>query len=137
MITTASAQFKITGWDETPYKEFENGAKLTRATVTQAYEGDLIAHGEVEFLMSHIADGTATFVGYELVTGELSGNKGTFIIQHIGTFGGSGACSSWTIAPNSGTGELTGISGQGNYTATSETVEMPFSYEFDAVASAD
>lgn len=41
----------------------------------------------------------------------------------------NGACSNWTILPDSGTGELIGISGQGSYSATAETVDMPFSYE--------
>ena len=131
MATKVNVQFKITGWDENPYQEFEDGAKLTKATVSQAYEGDLVGKSEIEFLMSHTANGTASFVGMELVTGTLSGKKGTFIIQHIGTFGaqGAGACSEWTIIPDSGTDDLVGISGKGSYTANTETVQMPFSYE--------
>lgn len=131
MKIEANSTFSITGWDENSYKEFKNGAKLTKATVSQAYEGDLIGEGEVEFLMSHASNGTASFVGIELVNGTLSGKKGTFIIQHIGTFGSKGACSNWTILPDSGTGELTSISGQGSYSATAKTVDMPFSYEIN------
>ncbi|MEE9337488.1 MAG: DUF3224 domain-containing protein [Methylococcaceae bacterium] len=129
MKVEVNSTFSVTGWDENSYKEFENGAKLTKAKVSQAYKGDLIGEGEVEFLMSHTSNGTASFVGMELVNGSLSGKKGTFIIQHIGTFGSKGACSNWTILPDSGTGELIGISGQGSYSATAETVDMPFSYE--------
>jgi len=129
MEIETSCTFKITGWDENPYKEFENGAKLTKAKVSQAYEGDLSGEGSVEFLMSYASHGTAHFVGIELITGTLSGKTGTFIVQHIGTFDSNGACSKWTILPDSGTGELTGISGKGSYAATAETVEMPFSYE--------
>lgn len=129
MTTQANCSFKITGWDEEPYAEFENDAKLTRATVTQDYEGDLVGQGAVEFLMSHTGKGTANFVGIERVTGSLSGVAGSFLIQHVGTFGAGGAVSEWTILPDSGTGGLAGISGQGGYTAASEAVSMPFRYE--------
>jgi len=128
MKTEISCTFKITGWDEIPYKEFDNGSKLTKAKVSQAYEGELSGEGSVEFLMSYASNGTANFVGIELVTGILSGKSGGFIIQHIGTFGANGASSNWTILPNSGTDELTGISGEGSYEATGESVVMPFSY---------
>lgn len=134
METKANCTFKITGWDEKPYKEFGNGAKLTRAAVSQAYEGDLSGESSVEFLMSHAANGTADFVGMELVTGTLSGKTGTFMIQHVGTFGKKGACSNWTILSGSGTGELIGICGQGSYAATAEVVDMLFSYEIKSNA---
>ncbi len=129
MRIEANCTFQVTGWDENPYEEFEDGSKLTKAKVSQRYEGDLSGEGSVEFLMSHATNGTASFVGLELITGTLSGKTGSFIIQHIGTFDSNGACSSWTILSESGTGELAGICGKGNYAATGATVEMPFSYE--------
>lgn len=57
MKTETSCIFKITGWDETPYKELDNGAKLTKAKVSQAYEGELSGEGSVEFLMSYASNG--------------------------------------------------------------------------------
>jgi len=128
MPDQAQCTFKITGWDEKPYKEFEDGAKLTRAQISQTYEGDLVGESTVEFLMSHAADKTAHFIGFEHVTGSLAGKTGSFIIQHVGTYGSTGAQSNWKILPDSGTDALIGITGQGSYTATSETVSMPFSY---------
>ncbi len=129
MKIEANCTFQVAGWDENPYEEFEDGSKLTKAKVSQLYEGDLSGEGSVEFLMSHAANGTASFVGLELIVGTLSGKTGSFIIQHIGTFDSNGACSNWTILPESGTGELAGICGEGSYAATSATVKMPFSYE--------
>ncbi len=130
MSTQVDCIFKVTGWDEKPYQEFEDGAKLTRAKVTQAYEGALIGEGSVEFLMSHAADGTAVFVGMELVQGTLAGKSGSFVIQHAGTYDSRGARSTWSIAPGSGTGELAGITGAGSYVATSKSVPVSFSYDF-------
>ena len=118
MKKKTNCTFKITVWEENSYKEFNSGAKLTKAKVSQAYDGELTGEGLVEFLMSYAPNGTANFVGVELVTGTLSDKSGSFIIQHVGTFGSNGACSNWTILPNSGTDELSGISGEGSYEAT-------------------
>ncbi len=86
MSTEASCTFKVTGWDEKPYQEFEGGAKLTRAKVSQAYQGAINGEGLVEFLMSYAASGTASFVGMELVKGTVAGKSGSFVIQHVGTY---------------------------------------------------
>jgi hypothetical protein len=129
MSTEANCTFKVTAWDEKPYQEFEGGAKLTRAKVSQAYQGAILGEGFVEFLMSHSANGTASFVGMELVKGTVAGKSGSFVIQHVGTYDSGGARSSWSIAPGSGIGELTGITGKGSYVATSESVPVSFSYD--------
>ena len=130
MVTDAKATFKVTGWDEKPYQEFEGGAKLTRAKVTQAYQGDIIGTGEVEFLMSYAAIGTASFVGVELVQGTIAGKSGSFVMQHVGTYDSGGARSDWSIVPGTGIGGLAGITGKGSYAATSETVSVAFIYGF-------
>ena len=130
MSTEASCTFKVITWDEKPYQEFEGGAKLTRAKVSQAYQGAINGEGLVEFLMSHAANGTASFVGMEWVKGTVAGKSGSFVIQHAGTFDSGGARSNWSIVPGSGNGELAGITGKGSYIATSESVPVTFSYEF-------
>ena len=130
MITEAKATFKITGWDEKPYQEFEGGAKLTRAKVTQAYQGEISGTGEVEFLMSYAVNGTASFVGVELVKGTIAGKSGSFVIQHVGTYDSGGARSVWSIVPGTGIGGLAGITGKGSYAATAESVPVTFSYDF-------
>ena len=129
MKKQSTCTFKITGWDEKPYREFENGAKLTRAKVSQAYQGAIVGEGSIEFLMSHASDGSASFVGLELVTGTLDGKAGSFVIQHVGTYDSGGARSNWSIVPGSGSGELIGVTGNGGYIATSKSVPVSFSYE--------
>ena len=129
MHTHTSCSFEITGWDEQPYQTFENGAKLTRAKVTQAYQGAVDGEGTVEFLMAHAADGTASFVGLERVEGTVHGKSGGFVVRHVGTYDSGGARSDCSIVPGSGSRELTGITGQGSYVATGKSVPMSFSYE--------
>lgn len=69
MTTEANCTFTVTAWDEKPYQEFEGGAKLTRAKVSQAFQDTISGEGLVEFLMSHSTEGTASFAGIDLVKG--------------------------------------------------------------------
>lgn len=128
MKTQAECTFEITGWDEQPYQTFENGARLTRAKVTQAYHGAIDGEGAVEFLMAHTADGTASFVGIERIAGTVQGKSGSFVIRHVGTYDSAGARSEWSVVSGSGTDELTGLTGEGCYVATGKSVPVSFSY---------
>jgi hypothetical protein len=116
-MATATGTFSITSWDEQPYQEREGGAKLTRASVTQAFSGDLAGEGSVQWLMSYAPDGTAAFVGMQLVSGTLGGRTGSFVIQDTGAFEGGVARGQWTVVGGSGAGDLAGITGRGGFEA--------------------
>jgi hypothetical protein len=117
MSKQSRASFDVESWDEQPILAAEGGAKVTRASVTMRFEGDLAGTGSVEWLMSYEDDGTATFVGLERVVGELDGRSGSFVLQHVGRFDGELAQASLTVLSGSGTGELTGLSGTGTLEA--------------------
>ena len=63
MRMTANARFAITTWDEKSYSEGQDQPKLTRASVTKTYTGDIEGEGQVEYLMMYRGDGTAAIVG--------------------------------------------------------------------------
>ena len=69
----------------------------------------------------------AGYVAMERVTGKLNGRTGTFILQHSGTMKSGAFELSVTVVPDSGTGELKGISGKMNIIIT----EGKHFYEFD------
>lgn len=83
-----------------------------RFSLDKQYHGDLEATSKGEMLSAGKPP-TAGAVALEKVTGKLNGRSGTFVLQHNGMME-QGRTSSWTIvvAPGSGTGELTGISGK-------------------------
>jgi hypothetical protein len=56
--------------------------------------------------------GSAGYVALEQVTGTLAGRSGTFYLQHTGTMNRSVPTLSITVVPDSGTGELEGLTGQ-------------------------
>ena len=127
---TAHARFAIKAWDEKPYREISGQPKLTKATVTKTYSGDLEGDGQVEYLMVYRADGKATFVGMEQVTGTLGGKAGSFVLQRTGVFEDGQAKESYSIIPGSATGALQGLTGEGT-SSVGHGMEHPFVLSYD------
>jgi hypothetical protein len=122
----------VTSWDESTYEEFEETGKLTRATVPQVFSGDLEGEGVMEFLMCYPPDGAgiASFIGQERVAGTLAGRKGSFVSHGSGEFAGGEARWTWSVVPGSGTGALTGLSGEGKSVASGGMkIAVTFDYQ--------
>jgi hypothetical protein len=117
MPTIAKASFEIQAWDEETYQELAGDRKLTRASVKQVFSGDIEGAGSVEWLMCYRDQGQARFVGLQHVDGRLGDRSGSFVIETVGTFDGAEAKGSWNVIPDSGTDELTGLSGEGDFLA--------------------
>jgi len=132
MKKTANARFAIKNWDEKPYSEGPDLPKLTRASVTKTFTGDIEGEGHVEYLMMYRGDGSATFVGLERVVARLGGKKGTFVLQRLGVFEGGQAKESYSIIPGSGTGDLQGLRGDGS-TSVGHGMEHPFTLNYELV----
>ena len=120
MTTTVNTNFRIRGWDETPYDESKDGPNLSRASVKRTFAGDLQAESTTEYLMMHRQDGSASFVGLERVVGKLLGRLGSFVLQHRGVFESGTATTNWSVLAGSETGELSGIRGEGTYSVDHE-----------------
>ena len=117
-MSKATATFEVTNWDERPAVQADGGSKVTQASVTMSFSGDLEGDGSVEWLMAYAGDeNTASFVGLERVVGTLDGRDGTFVLQHTGTFDGAVAKAELAVVDGSGTGDLTGLTGTGAFEA--------------------
>ena len=130
MKKSANARFAIKTWDEKPYSEGPDLPKLTRATVTKTFTGDIEGEGQVEYLMMYGSDGWATFVGLERIVGRIAGKAGTFVLQRTGTFEGGVAKESYVVIPGSGTGELRGLVGEGT-SALGHGNEYPITLNYE------
>ena len=130
MKQKANARFAITNWDEKPYSEGESLPKLTRASVTKTYTGDIEGEGRVEYLMMYRADGSASFVGLERITGRVGGRSGRFVLQRTGVFEDGQAKESYSVIAGSGTGELQGLGGEGR-TTVGHGMEHPLTLEYE------
>jgi hypothetical protein len=115
-MTMLSGGFKVASWNEDAYDERE-GRRLTRASVSQRFEGDLAGEGAAEWLMAYEPGGTARFVGLQLVDGVLAGRRGTLVLETVGEFDGGMARWEARVVPGSATGELADLTGEGRFEA--------------------
>ncbi len=129
MTTSAHSRFTITGWEEKPFGEGQDLPKLTRASVTKAYRGDIEGEGLVEYLMMYRSDGSATFVGLERLVGRVGGRSGSFVLQRQGVFEGGLARENYSVVPGSGTGELRSLQGDG-MSSLGHGTEYPFTLSY-------
>ena len=72
--------------------------------------------------------GSGGYVAIEQVSGTLSGHTGTFVLQHSGTMTRGTLQLSITVVPDSGTGQLAGISGKLDITITNGKHFYDFEY---------
>jgi hypothetical protein len=71
--------------------------------------------------------GSAVYVALERVSGALGGRQGGFILVHLGIMNRGEPTLRLEVAPDSGTGELTGLTGQMKI----EISDGQHSYELD------
>jgi uncharacterized protein DUF3224 len=110
-------EFEVVSWDEDTYQKLEGERKLTKASVTQKFTGDLAGTGSVEWLMSYANDGKARFVGFQRIESTATGHTGSVVIESNGKFDGKKAAGTWSVLPGSGEGDLEGITGKGRFEA--------------------
>jgi hypothetical protein len=108
------ATFEIQGWDEQPFAEWDDG-KLTKASITKRYSGDIEGDAVLEYLLAYRPDGTAGFVGIERITGTVDGRDGALVVQQVGNFADGAAIATLTVL--GGSGELAGAGGSGDMKA--------------------
>ena len=113
----ATAVITVHKYEPSAYDQPAQGPVLTRIHVEESFAGDITGDGVVEFLQAARADGSASFVGIERVTGELSGRRGTFLLQDAGTVRDNIVSGDWFVIPGSGTDELAGLRGEGGFRA--------------------
>ncbi|HEX2621158.1 MAG TPA: DUF3224 domain-containing protein [Phototrophicaceae bacterium] len=133
---TATGSVEVKSWEEKTWdgKAWNevSGSKLTRAVVEQDFHGDLEATSRVEFEMFYPDDQSSTYIGLQQVTGSLGGKSGSFVLQINGTYAEGTAKSTFSVVPNSGSGELRGLKGTGSFISVDHTRSgFTFDYELE------
>jgi hypothetical protein len=129
----AAGSIEVTGWTPRPYDELDGAATLVSIEVTELFHGDIEGEGRARLLQALRGDGSATFVGHERVTATMAGRTGTFVFQDVGTLSPTGEVEgTWFVVPDSGTGELTGLRGEGSFAASvGESAAITLDYWFE------
>ena len=109
------------------------GSTLGRMTIDKQFHGDLEATSKGEMLsaVTKFKD-SAGYVAIEQVTGTLHGRRGSFVLQHTGTMTRGTPSLKISVVPDSGTGDLDGLSG----TVMINIVDGKHSYTFDYTLAA-
>ena len=105
------------------------GSTLARYSLDKQYHGDLDATAKGTMLTAGTdVKGSAGYVAIERVTGTLNGRTGSFVLQHSGTLTRGAPEQSITVVPDSGTGQLTGITGK--LTVIIEAGKHSYSFDY-------
>ncbi len=117
----------------TPQDDKSADTKLGRMALDKQYHGDIEGTGVGQMLTAATdVKGSGAYVAIEKVTGTLKGRSGSFVLQHTGTMSGGQFHLNVTIVPDSGTGELVGISGK----MTINIADGKHSYDLEYTLSA-
>ena len=116
MKKLASGGFEIKDWNEKPAGA-PRGPKVTRATVTQKFTGDLKGTGTTEYLMVYRPDKTAEYSGVQIIKGSIGSKKGSFALVLRGRFDGKKAATRWEVVRGASKGGLLGLTGKGGFSA--------------------
>ena len=108
-MTRATGTFEV---KLTPQDDKSDDKTMGRMTAEKQWHGDIegASHGQM-LSGGDPAKGSAGYVAMEKVTATLKGKKGSFILQHSGTMERGDYQLKITVVPDSGTGELEGITG--------------------------
>jgi hypothetical protein len=105
------------------------GGALGRMSIDKTLSGDLVATTRGQMLSAFGGvKGSAGYVAIELVTGTLHGRAGSFVLQHTGSMNRGTPSLSVSVVPDSGTGELAGLTGNFNIIIADGRHSYEFSY---------
>jgi hypothetical protein len=89
------------------------GDGLTRMLLDKQYHGDLEGAAKGQMLTGGVsANHSGAYVAMEKFTGTLHGRSGSFVLHHTGIMTNGKPDLTILVAPDSGTGQLAGITGK-------------------------
>jgi hypothetical protein len=115
-------------------------AGIGRMTIDKTFSGDIEGTSKGEMLTGGAeSTGAMAYVAMERVTGKLNGRSGSFLLMHNASMLKSDPASGLmqvTVVPQSGTGELSGLSGKLTITIEAGKHSFDLEYELPSVVGA-
>jgi hypothetical protein len=126
IVTVSDKTFEVKVAPQTDEKVGD--PTVGRMSLDKVFRGDLEAVGRGQMLAAMTdVEGSAGYVALERVAGKLDGREGTFALQHSGTMTRGMPHLVITVVPDSGTGQLAGLSGK----MSINVADGKHSYEFE------
>lgn len=127
-MKTATGSFVVSMSPEDESVE-RDGLSYGRFTNSKTFAGDLV--GQSEGVMLTAMTPTKNSAGYVLIehfSGSLAGRQGSFALQHSSTMARGEPRQSIMVVPDSGTGELGGLTGSMTVEVNAEGHRYTFEY---------
>ena len=111
LTARATGPFEVT-LAQQPLSDVAADSGLGRMSIDKVFHGDLAGTSKGEMLSATgSVKGSAAYVAIERVTGTLHGRSGTFALQHTGVMTRGTPGLIVAVVPDSGTGQLEGLTG--------------------------
>jgi hypothetical protein len=99
----------------------DSGIALIETPLTERFSGGLVGDGRAGHVRVVLPDGTSTFTGVERFIGTLNDRSGSFALTASGYTDAEGIVHGrWRVVEDSGTDQLAGLRGYGEFTAVAE-----------------
>ncbi len=112
--TRAKATITVRSSQAKPYEQAENPV-LVEVNIEETFTGDLDGASTVRALQVQHRDKSASMISMQRFRGTLGGREGTFVLQGSETVENGKINAKWFVVPQSGTGGLTGLRGEGGF----------------------
>jgi Protein of unknown function (DUF3224) len=123
----ASGTFDVTLTPQTG--EIETSTPIIkRNRIDKVFHGDLTGISVGQMLAAFMSEESAVYSALEYVSATLHGRGGTFMLQHTGISHHGNGELTITVVPDSGTGELRGLSG--NMTIVNDGGQHAYTFEY-------
>ena len=104
---------------------------MVETRLLEEFTGGLVGMGWADHVRVVRADGSATFTGLERIRGSLDSRVGSFTLTATGSTDTAGIVHGrWEVVTGSGTGELKGLRGHGEFTAVGHQASNTTTYWF-------
>lgn len=112
--TRAVAKVTVQSSEANPYDQTANPA-LLEVRLSETFAGDIDGESPVRALQVRWGNRSASLVSVQRFRGKLDGREGTFVLQGQETVENGKITAKWFVVPGSGTGELSGLRGEGGF----------------------
>jgi hypothetical protein len=131
-----TGNFEVKMAPQKPDNPQAEASGLGRMSIDKQFHGDLEATSQGEMLsLLDRALGSGGYVAMERVTGMLAGKSGSFALEHNATMDRGKPSLNIIVVPDSGTGELAGITGTMNIRIEGGKHFYDFDYTLPAAAT--
>lgn len=110
----AKAKITVHGSEADPY-DHAVGPELIEIRLSESFAGDIEGESPVRALQVKHSNRSASMVSLQRFHGKLDGRQGSFVLQGSETVKDGKITATWFVVPGSGTGELSGLRGEGGF----------------------